>query len=279
MRGGGAFHHMKKENTIVNKIKHLVKRSGLPLHLNHKGSKQFYFWEQCLALIIKELFRLSYRRTAKFLQEFYGIGFHWTTLQKCRKRIPLAIWQRLLQETAQEPVAIAAVDGTGFQRSNPSAHYLRRIDRDNKITHPIMVNALVDVVRRKFLSIKHHIKRGGEVADVPYLVTRSESEIELILMDKAYDSEKLHRWLRNQGIFSIAPVKKNWAKGQIRKQLRDCFDYFQYWQRNIVECLFSALKRLFGSQLHSRIARTQRAELYARLIAYNLGLRIEVTFY
>ena len=72
-------------------------------------------------------------------------------------------------------------------------------------------------------------------------------------MDKAYDSEKLHRWLRENGIFSVAPVKKNWAKGQIRKQLKDCFDYSLYWQRNIVESLFSVaqlvLSRLSGVQL------------------------------
>ena len=54
-------------------------------------------------------------------------------------------------------------------------------------------------------------------------------------------------------------------------ELKDCFDYSLYWQRNLVECLFSALKRLFGTSLSSLSAKTQRAELYMRLIAYNLG--------
>ena len=55
------------------------------------------------------------------------------------------------------------------------------------------------------------------------------------------------------------------------KQWKDCFDYALDWQRNLVECLFSALKRLFGTSLSSLSAKTQRAELYMRLIAYNLG--------
>jgi|TARA_Y100000310_G_C20443142_1_gene697080 transposase len=270
---------MKKRKTIVNKVKHLLKKSGLPTYLHRKGPKRFCFWQLCLGLMVKEIFRLSYRRAALFLKEFYGIELHWTTLQKCRKRVPLSVWQKLLQLTTDDSVQVAAIDGTGLQRSNPSAHYLWRIDSDRKVTSPIMINFMVDVIRKKFLSVKHHIGRAGEVADVPYLIDQSHSEIDLILMDKAYDSEKLHRYLREQGIYSIAPVKKNWARGQLRKQLKDCFDYALYWQRNIIESLFSALKRLFGSLLHSRSARTQRAELYMRLIAYNLRVRIKFIFY
>ena len=65
----------------------------------------------------------------------------------------------------------------------------------------------------------------------------------------------------------------------MRKQLKDCFDYALYWQRNLVECLFSALKRLFGSMLLSVSAKTQRAELYMKMIAYNLGAIMFEIFY
>ncbi len=269
---------MKKRNTIVNKVKHLLRQSGLPAYLHNKGPKKFRFWQLCLGLLVKEVFRLSYRRAAAFLREFYGIEMHWTTLQKCRKRAPLSVWQRLLRMTADNFVHVAAIDGTGLQRSNPSSYYLKRIDH-NKVTYPIMIMSMVDIIRRKFLSVKHHKGRCGEIADAPYLVKQFPNEIDLILMDKAYDSEKLHRWLRQQGIYSIAPVKKNWAKGQLRKQLMECFDHGLYWQRNIIESLFSALKRLFGTLLHARSARTQRAELYMRLIAYNLRARIKFIFY
>lgn len=272
-------HHMKKENKLINKVKHLLRKANLPGRLHHFGPKKFLFWQLALGLLIKEVFRLSYRRATKFLNEFYNINMHWTTLQKCRKRIPLDIWQTLLSVTVEQSVDIAAIDGTSFQRQNPSEHYLKRIDRWGKTSIPVYVNAMVDVVRRKFISVRHHSKKSGEIRDVPYLLQQCPEIIELILMDKAYDSEKLHRYLRNQGIWSIAPVKKNWAKGQLRKQLRDCFDYSLYWQRNLVECLFSALKRLFGNHLRGLTARTQRAEIYMRMIAYNLGAMIKEIFY
>lgn len=272
-------HHMNKEEKLIHKIKGLVRKAGLPRHLHRYGPKKFLFWQLALGLLIKEVFRLSYRRAMKFLNEFYGIDMHWTTLQKCRKRIPLKIWQVLLSCTVGNKIGVAAIDGTSMQRSNPSQHYLNRIDREEFTPIPVYINAMVDVVRRKFIAVRHHAKKSGEVRDVRYLVEQTSHDIELILMDKLYDSEKLHRYLRGQGIFSVAPVKKNWAKGQMRKQLRDCFDYGLYWQRNLIESLFSALKRLFGSHLRCKIAVTQRAEIYMRLIAYNIGANVFDIFY
>ena len=270
---------MKKEKRLVNKIRRLIRQAGLPRFLHRFGPKKFLLWQLCLGLLIKEVFRLSYRRAMKFLDEFYRIKLHWTTLQKFRKRVHLSIWQALLKCTVKGAIAVAAIDGTSMQRNNPSMHYLKRIDREKKISVPIYLNVMVDVLKRKFVAIRHHATKAGELSDVPYLFDQSPEEVELAVMDKLYDSEKLHRFLRGKGTYSVIPVKKNWAKGQYRKQLKDCFDYGLYWQRNFIESLFSALKRLFGNHLRGLTARTQRAEIYMRLIAYNLEARIIGTFY
>ena len=270
---------MKKEKRLVNKIRRLIRQAGLPRFLHRFGPKKFLLWQLCLGLLIKEVFRLSYRRAMKFLDEFYGIKLHWTTLQKFRKRVPLSIWQALFKCTTNNPIVVAAIDGTSMQRHNPSMHYLKRIDRENKISVPIYLNVAVDVIRRKFVAIRHHATKTGEISDVPYLIEQSPKEIELMILDKLYDSENLHRYFRGRGTYSIVPVKKNWARGQLRKQLKDSFDYTLYWQRNLIESLFSALKRLFGNHLRGLTARTQRAEIYMRLIAYNLGAILMEIFY
>jgi len=279
-RGGGRLSStMKKEERLVNKVKRLLRQAGTPRWIHRFGPKKFLVWQLLLGLLIKEVFRLSYRRAMKFLDEFYGIKMHWTTLQKFRKRMPLSLWQALLAATVDSEIRVAAIDGTSLQRSNPSEHYLKRIDREGQTSVPIYLNAMIDVVQRKFVAIRHHAKKSGEISDVKYLVQQCKKDIELILMDKLYDSEKLHRYLRELGIFSVVPVKKNYAKGFHRKQLKDCFDYALYWQRNLIECLFSALKRLFGNHLRGLTARTQRAEVYMRLIAYNLRAMIIDFFY
>ena len=278
-RGGEGNFPMKKEKRLVNKIRRLIRQAGLPRFLHRFGPKKFLLWQLCLGLLIKEVFRLSYRRAMKFMDEFYGLKLHWTTLQKFRKRVPLSIWQSLLRCTIKSTIAVAAIDGTSMQRHNPSMHYLKRIDREKKISVPIYLNVMADVIRRKFVAIRHHAVKCGEVPDAYYLFKQFPKEINLAVMDKLYDSEKLHRFLRERGTYSIIPVKKNWAKGQYRKQLKDCFDYCLYWQRNLIESLFSALKRLFGNHLRGLTARTQRAEIYMRLIAYNLGaINLEIFY-
>jgi len=279
MRGGEGRFPMEKKERLIKKVKRLLRKAGLPRWLHRFGPKKFQFWVLFLGLVVKEVFRLSYRRAARFLSEFYGMEVHYTTLQKCRKRLPLSLWQRILSCTTDEMVQVAAIDGTSMQRSNPSTHYLKRIDRLSGTTIPVYLNAMVDVVRRKFLAVRHHAKKHGEVPDAYYFMERVHNDIELLIMDKLYDSEDLHKYLRERGTYSVAPVKKNMRKGFYRKQLRDCFDYCLYWQRNIIESLFSALKRLFGSHLRGFTARTQRAEIYTRLIAYNIGLEIKEIFY
>ena len=89
-------------------------------------------------------------------------------------------------------IAVAAIDGTSMQRHNPGMHYLKRIDRENKVSIPIYLNAIADVINRKFAAIRHHATKCGEVPDAYYLIKQSPREIELAIMDKFYDSEKLH---------------------------------------------------------------------------------------
>jgi len=50
----------------------------------------------------------------------------YSALCKMRERMPLWIWNKLLTLTAGETSGIIAIDGTGFSRTNPSFHYLKR---------------------------------------------------------------------------------------------------------------------------------------------------------
>ena len=122
-------------------------------------------------------------------------------------------------------------------------------------------------------------KPRGEKCDISYLIQHSPVQPKGVLMDKGFDSEKLHCFLREKGMWSIAPTRKNCRRGFYRKQLRDYFDYSLYWQRNIVESLIGAVKRLYGSHIRARTARMQRAEVYCRFISYNLRTIITTTFY
>ena len=216
----------------------------------------------------------------KFLDEYYQIKMHWTTLQKAAKRLPKSLWQSLLGATiVDENIYLAAADGTGFSRSGPSHHYLKRIDRAGPVGRPIQAITLIDVEKRKFLAGIFFAKPHGEAKRIPALHKQSPVKPEVLLMDKGFDAEWLHQWLDDNGTFGLAPVRKNCRRGKHRKVMRDCMDWCLYWQRNIVECLFSALKRLFGTTVKSIKAPMINAELFCRLIAYNIGAIFKEIFY
>jgi transposase len=266
---------MKKEERLNRKIKRLFKRAGHPRYFHRMGPKKFQTWILCLGLIIKQVYRLSYRRAMKFLDEYYVIKLHWTTLQKAAKRLPKALWQSLLAATIEFcTTALAAADGTGFSRTNPSHYYLKRIDRTGPIGRPVQFVGLVDVEQRKFLAGNFYAKPYHEARRIPGLHKRCPTTIETLLMDKGFDAEWLHSWLNINGTFAIVPVRKNCRRGMYRKFMKNCIDWCLYWQRNLVESLFSALKRLFGSTISAKHIKTQTAELFCRLIAYNIGYRL-----
>ena len=203
--------------------------------------------------------------------DYHEEKLHWTSWQRAIAKWPSMVWEALAKASAcDEPCEIAAIDGTTHARSNPSKHYLQRIASDGKVARPVQQVTMIDVQRRKFLSWRIRAEPKGEKCDVPYLIQHSSVLPELVLMDKGFDSNPLHEWLREQGIWSIAPVRKKCNKGRFRKQLRDCFDWCLYWQRNIIESMFSAIKRLYGVHLRARTWKTQRIEIYSRLIAYNI---------
>ena len=206
----------------------------------------------------------------RFIDEHYDIQMHWTTLQKAARRLPKSLWQSLLAATITNAVSIAAADGTGFARSGPSHYYLKRIDREGPIGRPTQLVTMIDVEHRKFLAGKFSAVPHHEVRQIP-TIYRQSPRADILLMDKGFDAEWLHQWLDDNGTFAVIPVRAGCHNGRHRKVMRDYFDWCLYWQRNIVESLFSALKRLFGSTVRCHHIKTQTAEIFCRLIAYNIG--------
>ena len=271
---------MEKKETLKEKAYRLWKAANLPDFLNKYGPKETPGWLIYACHLEYTAHAPAWRRAGNFMNAYYGDSRHWTTWQKAIAKWPAWVWQALAVASAGETTCeVAAIDGTTISRSNPSDHYLRRIDRDGPVGRPVQTVIMIDVLKRKFLSWRFRSTPRGEKCDVPYLVKQSQTLPELVIMDKGFDSNPLHRFLRDEGIWSIAPVRKNCRRGNYRKQLRDCFDWAQYWQRNLVESLISAVKRLFGSHVRARTARTQRAEVYSRFIAYNIGAIFITTFY
>src|SRR3989344_160628 len=144
---------MKKEVKIIKKVKHLLKRLGCPRWLHHFGPKIYEFYEHLMPLLVRHFCKgLSYRKIVSLFDLF---GFNCpskSALQYTAKKIEVDLWNRILELTSGIRHHIIALDGTGFSVTNPSYHYLRRIDGKIPKTYGRrnMVEAGFSSLKRKF---------------------------------------------------------------------------------------------------------------------------------
>lgn len=261
---------MVSENKLVNKVKGLLRQAGLPRWLHRYGPKKYEFWHHALALLIKAICRLSFRRVVNLLRD---LGFKCpakSTLHDTTKRLPVSLWRKLLKATCGVTY-VAAIDGTGFSRKNPSYHYLKRIDgKMPKI--PVKLSTLVDTRKKKFIDAKIRVLPAHDIKDAKDLV--KNNEFSKLVADKAYDANWLHILCVNKDVEAHIPLrdygKVKHKKMSKRKLSQKHFRKKTYHRREIVEALFHALKTTMGGHTFNRKVKTIRTEMYIRLIAYNI---------
>lgn len=268
---------MKKEVKIVKKVKCLLNLIGAPRWLHHFGPKTYEFYEHLVALLIRYYCRLSYRRIVHFLDLF---GFDCpskSALQSTAKKIPKFLWEKALQLTSGIKHHIIAIDGTGFSRTNPSYHYLMRIDgKTPKI--PIKLSGCLDTRTKKWCSARIRVLPAHDIKDVKYLLERTQANI--LVADKGYDANWLHILCNEKGMQAHIPLReygkskhKRWSA---RRKSFLTFREKTYHRRSLIESGFGSIKRKYGHSISSKSAKTIKAEIYGRLICHNLlGIVLE----
>lgn len=264
---------MMKKRGLVHKVKHLLHKIGAPKRLHRFGPKVYELWHHVFALFIKANCGLSYRRTTTFLRD---LGFKVatkSTLQRYTAKLRLPFWQRMFNQTITRITKIVSIDGTGLEKTKVSQHYIKRIDGKRPYSKGFQFGIIVGE-DSKIVSLRLRKRYSHDIKDAKYLAQRLPFKPKIILMDKGYDSEKLHQYFAQQNIWSIAPVKKNWAKGQLRKKLKDNFPQKIYNKRGRVESIFHAFKQKFGPSVSSKNIGPARTEIYCKAILHNLYLKI-----
>jgi len=265
---------MSKQNKLINKIKRLIRRAGLPRWLHRFGPKKYEFWHHALALIVKQECRLGYRRVSRLLN---WLGFKtptYSALAKMFKRLHWSIWQKLLNMTNNQNLNIVALDGSGMSRPLPSPYYYKRIDKPYPIDIPLKLSIAVDTRTKKIVSLRLRAKSAHDIKDAKYLIARLPSKPKKIVADKAYDAEWLHQLCKCKGIQAVIP-KRDYGKPRVgitrlRYTSQKNFRNRTYHRREMAESVFGSIKRKFGASVSSLSAHTMRAEVYCRAIAHNI---------
>ncbi len=264
---------LKKEENLVNKVKHLLKGAGAPVRLHRFGPKTYKLWQHVFALFIRAECCLSYRRVSNLLLRLGFVVASKSTLQRYAAKLDLPFWQKLLRATLKGYARIVSIDATGLSKTLASEHYIKRIDRKLLLGKGFHFSIAVGE-NSQILSLRLRKRYCHDIKDVKYLTKRLPKLPKIILFDKGYDAEWMHKYFANQGVQSIAPVRKNARRGFHRLKLKKTFPKKIYGKRNRVESIFHAFKAKYGSSVSAKNISSARTEVYCKAILHNLFSKI-----
>lgn len=250
-----------------------------------KKSKRTYTQRQHLAVLgLMKYLRTDYRGVIETLdlmpnvKQVIGLNRlpHYTTIHKFLQRFTRYRFDRLLDQTVDlfnTGSVTLAIDGTGYSSTYSSEYYKVRAKKHRKF-----VQSIATVDTDSLFIVSQHSRKGpgGENTWFKPLVSRASKLVDVahVLGDMGYDCEVNHEFVNQViGAKCVVPVNKRKGKkvhGFYRKRLHRRFPEQLYHRRSLVECVFSMLKRRFGSFLQSRSLAQQNREVGLLCVVYNV---------
>ena len=121
--------------------------------------------------------------------------------------------------------------------------------------------------------------RKDELAMLKSLWKKVKKKPTTLVYDKKGDCEEFHEWLEEQGIRSIAPVRKGARRGRIRRKLMKNFPQKTYNKRNRNENVNFVFKNRYGDSLKAYTVIGRRSEIATKIVAFNLWARLKALLY
>lgn len=281
-------------NKLENELVKLFHSSGLPLHFNKKGNKQFTNYQR-VSLII--LFRRSKKSIRDFIEELCESKWiSWLGLKKIPKKSTLHDWlkifdMKLIRDVCRlllpKDVMITSIDSTGIDAWQRSRHYEKRCEDFKKKKLPPMnyakTSLFIDVESQIILDFDLVMSREHDVKIAERIFRRNKIKNIYGLGDKGYDSENLHEIARANGIVFYAPLRKmdkrafkdQRPKGKHR---RECIEMPEFkGMRSIVESVNFVLKRTQITSLRSKKHFMRERELGWHIVLYNIKRKIKIS--
>jgi transposase len=287
----------------ILQVSHAIGKQRLQTYWHKFSPKKFTVPQLFACLVLKEFLRLDYRKLSALLEDAPTLAAviglkevpHFSTFQKAAARLLVSRRvARLLDETVdlaaeygvmKKKVALAAIDGTGFETRHISAYFVRRRDRACKTGYQTTTytrfphaNLICDCHSHLVLGV---VTGRGPGPDDPYFqpVLKQAADrvrIQTLLADAGYDSEAAHEFARGEcGTRTIIPATRGRPttkplKGYWRNRMKTRFNKKKYGQRWQVETVNSMIKRTLDSALRARTYWSQSREIVLRVLTHNI---------
>jgi len=273
-------------NKLEKQLIKLFHSSGLPLHFNKTGNKEFTNYQRVSLIILFQRSKKSIRDFVDELQESKWIS--WLGLKKIPKKSTLHDWLKIFnmkiirkigKVLLPKKIKLTAIDGTGFDSWQRSRHYEKRI-RVPPMPYA-KVDLFVDVETRKILDFNLICRRQHDVKVAEKIFRRFGLKDIIVLGDGGYDSEPLHEVVRQKGGILFAPVRKMSKKAMRNKRpkgiyRRQCVELPEFMgQRSIVEAINSSLKQKQINSLRSKKVFMKQREFGWQIVWYNLRMDLK----
>jgi hypothetical protein len=265
-----------------------IRTSGIPLY-SSEYSRRDYTQHQLLAiLLLKTYIKAGYRDILDKIEAMDAIRSqmkltripHHTTLYRFFTRFDSKSFHRVFRTVlslfyrSRERIPVVAIDSTGFRTSHFSLYYSIRTGNVRKDF--LKVSLAVDTNKKTILHFKISKSRHHDSAHAKHLLRGSYriKRAQWYVMDRAYDAESIHQHVRQDlHASSLIPLRDwgaDYVSGRYRSLMKTSFDQTLYHQRNLVETVFSVLKRRFGDEVRAFKYVNQVRELKLKCLVYSI---------
>jgi hypothetical protein len=265
-----------------------IQASGIPLY-SSEYSRRDYTQHQLLAInILKIYFKAGYREILDKIEAMDSLKTqlgltrlpHHTTLYRFFTRFDSKSFNRVFRTVialfyrSRNRVPIIAIDSSGFRTSHFSLYYSVRTGKDRKDF--LKISLAVDTNKMTILHFKISKSRHHDSTHAKTLLRGSYriKRAQCYVMDRAYDAEPIHKQIREDlHASSLIPLRDwgaDYVSGKYRSLMKTSFDHSAYHKRNLVETVFSVLKRKFGDEVRAFRYVNQVRELKLKCLVYSI---------
>lgn len=265
---------------------------------SYKSRHDFRQNQLMACLILRAYLKTTYRGLVDFLSGHAGLRStlgmesklpHYTTLQKFSARSEvMKIADALIAEIGKvalgnrrrsNEVREVAIDATGMETSNASAHFVSRAGRKRrrwvKLSMSVVCGSLFPVGLVASWGPTNDKCEADELLQKSFEVP-NQCLPQTLFADAGYDADWVHAVCREQwGIESIIKPVTHRADGTLGgeyrpKMTKRTMKRKGYGRRWHIESFFSGLKRMMGSALNARKDANLTKEAVIRVLAYSL---------